>query len=47
MLSHVCVQLFETLWTIDHQAPSTEFSRQEYCSGLTFSIPNSMVLAQQ
>ena len=29
-----------TLWTIAHQAPlSMEFSRQEYWSGLPFSLP--------
>ena len=29
-----CVQLFETPWTVAHQAPlSTEFSRPEYWSG--------------
>ena len=29
-----CVQLFETLWPVAHQAPlSMGFSRQEYCSG--------------
>ena len=31
-------QLFETLWTVAHQAPvSMEFFRQEYWSGLPFS----------
>ena len=36
MLSHFSrVQLFATLWTIDHQAPRPMgFSRQEYWSGL-------------
>ena len=36
MLSHFsCVQLFETLWTVAHQALlSKGFSRQEYWSGL-------------
>ena len=36
MLSHFSrVQLFATLWTIDHQAPQPMgFSRQEYWSGL-------------
>ena len=34
-LSHV--RLFETPWTVAHQAlPSTGFSRQEYWSGLPF-----------
>ena len=37
-LSHV--RLFETLWTVDSQAPlSMRFSRQEYWSGLPFPIP--------
>ena len=32
-----CVQLFETLWTVAHQAPlSMGFSREEYLSGLPF-----------
>ena len=31
------VRLFETLWTVAHQAPlSMGFSRQEYWSGLPF-----------
>ena len=35
-----CVQLFVTLWTVACQAPlSMEFSRQEYWSGMPFSIP--------
>ena len=43
MLSHV--RLFETPWTVAHQAPlSIEFSRQEYWSGLPFpslwDLPN-------
>ena len=43
MLSHVC--LFVILWTVAHQALlSTEFSRQEYWSGLPFptlgDLPN-------
>ena len=34
------VQLFETPWTVAHQAPlSMEFSRQEYWSGLPFPSP--------
>ena len=38
VLSHV--HLFETLWTVAHQAPlSMGFSRQEYCSGLPFPPP--------
>ena len=45
-LSHV--QLFETPWTIAHQAPlSMEFSRQEYWSGLPFptsgDLPNPAI----
>ena len=40
-LSHV--RLFVTPWTVSHQAPlSTEFSRQEYWSGLTFSSPGDL-----
>ena len=35
-----CVQLFETLWTVSHQAPlSMGFFRQEYWSGLPFPSP--------
>ena len=35
--THSRVQLFETPWTIAHQAPvSMEFSRQKYESGLPF-----------
>ena len=38
MLSYV--QLFVTLWAVDHQAPlSMEFSRQEYWSGLPCPTP--------
>ena len=38
-----CVQLFVTLWTIACQAPlSTEFSRQEYWSGLPFPTPGDL-----
>ena len=34
------VWLFETLWTVAHQAPpSMGFSRQEYWSGLPFPSP--------
>ena len=34
------VQLFETLWSVAHQAPlSMGFSRQEYWSGLPFPSP--------
>ena len=46
---HVCaqlcshVQLFETLWTVAHQAPLfTGFSRQEYWSGLPFPSPGDL-----
>ena len=35
-----CVRLFETPWTVAYQgSPSTEFSRQEYWSGLPFPSP--------
>ena len=35
-----CVQFFVTPWTVAYQAPpSTEFSRQEYWSGLPFPSP--------
>ena len=41
MLSHV--QLFATPWTVAHQsALSTEFSRQEYWSGLPFPSPGAL-----
>ena len=41
MLNHVLT--FATPWTIAHQAPlSMEFSRQEYWSGLLFSIPGDL-----
>ena len=37
------VQLFETLWTVAHQAPpSMEFSKQEYWSGLPFPSPGDL-----
>ena len=37
------VQLFESSWTIAHQAPlSMEFSRQEYWSGLSFPPPGDL-----
>ena len=40
-LSHV--QLFATLWTVVHQAPSTMgFSRQEYWSGLPFPMSGDL-----
>ena len=38
-----CVQLFETLWTVTHQAPlSLGFSRQEYLSGLPWPSPGDL-----
>ena len=37
VLSHV--QLLVTLWAVAHQGPlSMGFSRQEYCSGLLFTL---------
>ena len=41
MVSHVShVPLFETLWTIDHQAPlSMGLSRQEYWNELPYPSP--------
>ena len=40
-LSHV--RLFETLWTVAHQAPlPMGFSRQEYWSGLPFPSPGDL-----
>ena len=44
MLSHLShVQLFLTLWTVAHQAPlSTEFSNQEYWSGLPCPPPRDL-----
>ena len=37
------VRLFVTPWTVTYQAPhSTEFSRQEYCSGLPFPSPGDL-----
>ena len=37
------VRLFATLWTVAYQAPpSTEFSRQEYWSGLPFPSPGDL-----
>ena len=39
-----CVQLFETPWTVAHQAPLfTGFSRQEYWSGWPFSGRSSAI----
>ena len=38
-----CVQLFVTPWTLAHQAPLfTEFSKQEYWSGLPFPSPGDL-----
>ena len=44
MLSHFSlVQLFETPWSVAHQAPlSMEFSRQEYWSGLPCPPPGDL-----
>ena len=40
MLSHSVMSDSVTPWTVARQAPlSTEFSRQEYWSGLPFSTP--------
>ena len=40
-LSHV--QLFETPWTVAHQAPlATEFFRHKYWSGLPFLPPGDL-----
>ena len=37
------VQLFATLWTVDHQAPlSMGFPRQEYWSGLPCLPPGDL-----
>ena len=37
------VRLFATPWTVAHQAPlSMGFSRQEYCSGLSFPSPGDL-----
>ena len=38
------LQLFETLWTVAHQAPlSTGFSKQKYWSGLPFPPPGGLL----
>ena len=44
VLSHFSrVQLFETLWTVAHQAPlSMGFSSQEYWSGLPCPSPGDL-----
>ena len=37
------VQLFVTMWTIDHQTPlSMGFSRQEYWGGLPCPLPGDL-----
>jgi len=39
-----CIWLFATPWTVARQAPlSTEFSRQEYWSGLLFPHPGDLL----
>ena len=39
-----CVRNFEILWTVAQQAPlSLGFSRQKYCSGLSFSSPSEFL----
>ena len=46
MCVHVlsCVQLLVTLWTVAPQAPlSTEFSRQECWSGVSFPYPGDLL----
>ena len=46
VLSHI--QLFETLWTVAHQASlSMEFSRQEYWSGLPCPSPRYNLMSGQ
>ena len=43
MKSFTSVQLFETPWTVAHQAPpSVKFFRQEYWSGLPFPSPGGL-----
>ena len=44
MLSHFsCVPLFETLWTVAHQAPlSMGFSRKAYLNGLPCPCPRDL-----
>ena len=43
MLSQSCPTLFETSWTAAHHAPLwTEFSRQEYWSGVPFPTPGDL-----
>ena len=43
MCCGVLSRVFETLWTVAHQASLTiEFSRQEYGSGFPFSTPRDL-----
>ena len=43
-LCAVPIRLFVTLWTIAHQVPlSTEFSKQEYQSKLSFPTPGYLL----
>ena len=42
-MSHSCVRLFETPWTVACQVPlSMGFPRQEYWSGLPFCSPEDL-----
>ena len=42
-VSHCCVQLFATPWTVAHQAPlSLGFFRQDDWSGFTFPSPGDL-----
>ena len=43
LVAQLCLTLCDTLWTVAHQVPlSMEFSRQEYWSGLPFSLPGDL-----
>ena len=43
LFSYCGAQLFQTLWTLAHQAPlSIGFLRQEYWSGLSFLLPGAL-----
>ena len=43
LVNQLCLTLFETPWTVARQATlSTEFSRQEYWSGLPFPSPKDL-----
>ena len=43
LVTHSCLRLFVTSWTVAHQAPlSMGFSRQEYWSGLPFTSPRDL-----